>query len=212
MNRTRRLLRELARRKVIQTIGGYIAVVWLLAQGFADLFPAFGLPDWTVRAFVIGSLALTPVVFALSWRYNLTWRGFVRDSDRAAPAAPDARRPHDSVPGFVSLTWEDTAGRAHSQEFFTPVVMGRDPTCDIHLTDRRVSRRHSEIRGHNGRWYVFDLGSANGTWLEGIRVMESPLPRRGTLCLDRDGPAVQFVVESDDSTLVSRDESTIARP
>lgn len=219
MNRSRRLLRELTRRKVIQTVGGYIAVIWLLAQGFADLFPAFGLPDWTVRVFVITSLALTPVVFLLSWRYNVTLHGLVRDPDdaghrrRASDAqhnqgSPDAAR---NVPGFISLTWEDTAGRQHARQFFEPVVIGRDPGCDVHLTDRRVSRRHSEIRGQNGRWHVFDLGSANGTWLEGVRVMGCPLPQRGVLRLDRDGPAIQFVVETDDSTLVSRDDSTIAR-
>ncbi len=210
MNRSRRLLRELARRKVIQSVGGYLAVVWLAAQGFADLFPAFGLPDWTVRAFVIGSLAMTPVVFVLSWRYNLTLHGIVRDPD---DAAADGEHADDdtSVPGFVSLSWEDPSGQLHNQQFFRPVVLGRDSSCDIHMSDRRVSRRHTQLCGRHGRWYVVDLGSANGTWLEGIRVTESPLPPRGVLRLDRHGPAIRIVVESDESTLVSSDESTLTR-
>ncbi len=208
MKRSRRLLRELARRKVIQSVGGYLAIIWLAAQGFADLFPAFGLPDWTVRAFVIGSLALTPVVFALSWRYNLTLHGFVRDSEDAGDGYGED---DTSVPGFVSLSWEDPSGQLHNQQFFRPVVLGRDPSCDVHVSDRRVSRRHTEIRGRNGRWYVVDLGSVNGTWIEGIRVTESPLPPRGILRLDRHGPAIRFVVESDESTLVSSDDSTLAR-
>ena len=45
MPKKRSFLGELLRRKVVRQLGGYIAILWLLAQGFASLFPYFGLPD-----------------------------------------------------------------------------------------------------------------------------------------------------------------------
>ena len=56
MARLSKILAELARRKVVRVTGAYIVAMWLLAQGVADLFPAFGLPDWAVRAFVVGGI------------------------------------------------------------------------------------------------------------------------------------------------------------
>jgi pSer/pThr/pTyr-binding forkhead associated (FHA) protein len=36
-----------------------------------------------------------------------------------------------------------------------------------------VSRRHAELRIVDGRWILRDLGSSNGTWVNGRRVMEA---------------------------------------
>lgn len=47
----------------------------------------------------------------------------------------------------------------------TVVTLGRQETCDIVLADVRVSRRHTEISNSNQNYYVTDLGSANGTYL-----------------------------------------------
>ncbi len=71
--------RELSRRRVFRTVIAYIVVVWVLSQGAADLFPAFGLEDWTVRAFVLGGIALIPVVALLSWRFDITPQGVISD-------------------------------------------------------------------------------------------------------------------------------------
>ncbi len=71
--------RELSRRRVFRTVIAYIVVVWVLSQGAADLFPAFGLEDWTVRAFVRGAIALIPVVALLSWRFDITPEGVIAD-------------------------------------------------------------------------------------------------------------------------------------
>lgn len=38
------------------------------------------------------------------------------------------------------------------------------------FTDPTVSRRHASLRRRNDRWTVHDLGSSNGTWLNGMRV------------------------------------------
>lgn len=49
-------------------------------------------------------------------------------------------------------------------------VAGRDPSCQIVIPDQRVSRRQFEIRKINGLYSVIDLGSVNGTFLNGSPV------------------------------------------
>ena len=51
-----------------------------------------------------------------------------------------------------------------------PVVIGRLPECDIALPDPNVSRRHSEVRRRGNEFVVLDLGSTNGTKVNGTWV------------------------------------------
>ena len=56
-----------------------------------------------------------------------------------------------------------------------PLAIGRDPQNDLVLDDRRVSRKHSEIRLRLGRYTLYDLQSTNGTYVNGRRVAEMVL-------------------------------------
>jgi pSer/pThr/pTyr-binding forkhead associated (FHA) protein len=50
------------------------------------------------------------------------------------------------------------------------VVIGRNPDCDLVLAPKSVSRRHAQI-AHDGQgWVLTDLGSSNGTWVDGGRI------------------------------------------
>lgn len=62
-------------------------------------------------------------------------------------------------------------------------VIGRDPLADIVIEDAAVSRRHARIVTSGDRYFVEDLGSANGTYVGGTRV-----PRREL----QDGDRVQL--------------------
>lgn len=53
-----------------------------------------------------------------------------------------------------------------------PLTIGRDTENDLVLDDRRVSRRHAEIRLRLGRYTLYDLQSTNGTFVNGRRVAE----------------------------------------
>ena len=50
------------------------------------------------------------------------------------------------------------------------VVVGRHPDCDARLDSPRVSRWHCCMTEVDGEVWVRDLGSANGTWIDGQRV------------------------------------------
>ena len=56
-----------------------------------------------------------------------------------------------------------------------PISVGRDPRNDIVLDDRRVSRRHAEVRLRLGRYTLYDLQSTNGTFVNGRRIAEMVL-------------------------------------
>jgi len=51
-----------------------------------------------------------------------------------------------------------------------PCVIGRTSEADLPLRDAEVSRRHARIETQNGVVYVADMGSSNGTFLNGRRV------------------------------------------
>ena len=54
-------------------------------------------------------------------------------------------------------------------------TIGRHPDSDIFLDDVTVSRRHVEIRHHDGVFTVNDVGSLNGTYLNRERIEEADL-------------------------------------
>ena len=45
------------------------------------------------------------------------------------------------------------------------MAVGRAPECEIRLDDTYVSQQHARIFGKSGAWYVEDLGSTNGTFV-----------------------------------------------
>lgn len=55
------------------------------------------------------------------------------------------------------------------------VLIGRSPGCTLVLDDDYSSNRHARIYPADGRWYVEDLGSTNGTYL-GTRQITDPVP------------------------------------
>lgn len=54
-------------------------------------------------------------------------------------------------------------------------VLGRGADCDVQLTDSEVSRRHAMLEIRGDEITVKDLGSTNGTFVEGVRVQEAKL-------------------------------------
>jgi len=51
-------------------------------------------------------------------------------------------------------------------------VIGRHPDCDIQLASNMVSRRHAQIDRNGNAYFLEDLGSGNGTFLNGKRLAE----------------------------------------
>lgn len=62
----------------------------------------------------------------------------------------------------------DSAGKTHSLKFKTRI--GRESDNDIVIVDPRISRYHFQISFEDGKWLLSDLGSVNGTYINGMLV------------------------------------------
>jgi len=56
-----------------------------------------------------------------------------------------------------------------------PVTIGRQAECDVVLDDTNVSRRHAEVRLDGEEYVLIDLGSTNGSKVNGARVKRHAL-------------------------------------
>jgi hypothetical protein len=56
------------------------------------------------------------------------------------------------------------------------VYIGRDPQCGLATQEPSLSRRHAEVFVEGGYAYIRDLGSSNGTWVNGQLVGSQPVP------------------------------------
>jgi DNA-binding NtrC family response regulator len=65
------------------------------------------------------------------------------------------------------------------------LVIGSDPLADLRLTDPTVSRFHCEISVQNGQAEIRDLGSRNGTFVDGVGVLRARLHNWATICCGR---------------------------
>ena len=88
------------------------------------------------------------------------------------------------------------AGPLQGQELAVPapvVTLGRAAACDVVIDDDSVSARHARLEFASGGWSITDLGSVNGTAVEGARLapeQATPLPYGATVRLG--GVQLQF--------------------
>jgi adenylate cyclase len=59
------------------------------------------------------------------------------------------------------------------------LVMGRRESCDVCLRFPNVSGQHCELTCHEGVWYIRDMGSTNGTKVNGQRIAQRKMLRPG---------------------------------
>jgi pSer/pThr/pTyr-binding forkhead associated (FHA) protein len=93
------------------------------------------------------------------------------------------------VAGDIWLTFPD--GTEH--ELGGPLRIGRGSENDLVIPSSAVSRKHAALVLREGRWYVEDRGSYNGTFLNGTRVNPStPLPLRHADRIEIGGETILF--------------------
>lgn len=68
------------------------------------------------------------------------------------------------------------AGRRWPLDRARPLTIGRAEECDIVLPDRQVSRYHARIAWEGDHFQVLDLGSKNGTHVNGQELHSDPVP------------------------------------
>ena len=84
------------------------------------------------------------------------------------------------------------------------VIVGREPLEGISLPFAKVSREHAELYEEHGNLYIRDLGSTNGTFVNGVRIQELQLKSGDEVCFDK----VKLKVFGPDS----EEEKTVIKP
>ncbi|MEO5811751.1 MAG: tetratricopeptide repeat protein [Rhodanobacter sp.] len=74
---------ELKRRNVLRAGAFYVAAVWALAQGLAQLLPVFDAPNWITKWFVVACIIGFPFWVVFAWFYEFTPTGLKLESDIA---------------------------------------------------------------------------------------------------------------------------------
>jgi TolB-like protein len=72
---------ELKRRNVYKVAVAYAVAGWALAQGIAQVFPVFDIPNWAVRLMVLAIVIGFPIALVVAWAFELTPQGIKRTED-----------------------------------------------------------------------------------------------------------------------------------
>lgn len=106
----------------------------------------------------------------------------------------------------MDITLVVVGGKTNASEVHLslPTVIGRGPKCQLQLPLPLVSRRHCELFEKEGKLFVRDLGSMNGTYVGSDRITEIELPHEGLLTIG----AVTFRALYDSSFAISQDDAT----
>ena len=100
-------LGEIKRRKIFQVAAVYLVVAWLLIQIVATVETPLNLPDW-VDTLVILLLAIGfPVTLVMSWGFNLTPDGLVKDQGNVTSVQGGDKRIEYVLIGLlvVAMVW-----------------------------------------------------------------------------------------------------------
>ncbi|RPI74085.1 MAG: FHA domain-containing protein, partial [Ignavibacteriales bacterium] len=79
--------------------------------------------------------------------------------------------------------------------FTDSFTIGRSEECSVPINDGLVSRVHVEVNYNNGKWWITDKHSSNGTFMNGQKVEHAELKNAATIQLGNNGPIVLFTFE-----------------
>ena len=86
-------------------------------------------------------------------------------------------------------------GPADELRFTDSFTIGRNKECDLCINETAVSRTHLKVEFDGTQWRLKDLGSSNGTFLNGHRIQDVPLPAIALIELGVGGPRLSLVLE-----------------
>jgi len=138
-------LAELKRRRVYSVAIAYVVGGWALAQGIAQVFPVFDIPNWVVRLIVLIIVLGFPVALLLSWFFDLTRYGIVRTPDRAPEAKIDIVQPSSSNEKSIAVLPFNDLSPARDHDYFSDGIAEEILTTLAKIDGLRVAARRSSF-------------------------------------------------------------------
>ena len=90
------------------------------------------------------------------------------------------------------ICWSEGSERRNRELAEGETIIGRHPECDIVLANSQVSRRHAQIKLASRTFTIVDLGSSNGTYLNGEHITEHILEDGDRIELGKDRVPLLF--------------------
>jgi hypothetical protein len=85
--------------------------------------------------------------------------------------------------------------------------IGRDENCAIQVNHGLVSRDHVEVSVKNGEWWIADLFSSNGTFIDGKKIDHYLISQPVNIELGRNGPLLSFEIVKEFGKRISDQDS-----
>jgi len=120
-----------------------------------------------VTPFALSALkyGLLALVYLFIWRSARTVARDLRTPAGGARHGPGQQATTPGPPVETVIVHGPDGARPRSLRLAGSMAVGRAPECDIRLDDTYVSQEHARIFGKGDKWYVEDLGSTNGTFV-----------------------------------------------
>jgi len=72
--------------------------------------------------------------------------------------------------GITIIVRSAQANESQSRFSQAEIIIGRHTHCDLAIIDEALSAQHTRIAFHHGQWWLEDLNSTNGTFLNGEKL------------------------------------------
>jgi predicted component of type VI protein secretion system len=95
----------------------------------------------------------------------------------------------------VARLLQESGGERRETRIAGVLTIGRSPSVQISIDDKTLSREHTQVYAREGRYWVRDLGSKNGTFVNGRRIQQPTELGHGDRI--RVGPSLTFTIAWD---------------
>jgi len=136
---------ELKRRKVYTVAVAYVVAGWAIAQGIAQVFPVFDIPNWAVRLFVLLIVLGFPVALILSWFFDFTRYGIVRTPDVDVAGKIDIAQLANSTERSIAVLPFIDLSPAKDHNYFSDGIADEISTALAKIDGLRVAARRSSF-------------------------------------------------------------------
>ncbi len=92
----------------------------------------------------------------LGWALYILWQEMRQQGSKLA---------EQKRPGITIIVRPSKGKESYRRFFQSEIIIGRNTHCDLSIIDDVISAQHSRVSHHHGQWWLEDLNSTNGTFL-----------------------------------------------